>query len=173
MDRLEPDMTLAIWKAIITEVIAREAIPLSSVCDDGTNFYTFIETFHTQCQIAKRGKNTQGRSNLRHVSYALFCHADAQVPLSYEVYEGNRNDPKQFPVMIQTFHDCLTTSFGGHIDAPQVKLLFDTGHNSQENFRFIETLKLHYVGSIKLCDVKELAEISPQDSRLTPCQTIG
>src|SRR6266403_930808 len=46
-------------------------------------------------------------------------------------------------------------------------------HNSQENFRLIDTLKLHYVGSIKLCEVKELAEISPQDSRLTPCQTIG
>jgi len=41
------------------------------------------------------------------------------------------------------------------------------------NFRFIDTRNLHYVGSIKLCEVKELAEISPQDSRLTPCQTIG
>ena len=75
--------------------------------------------------------------------------------------------------MIQTFHALLTTSFGGHIDAPQVTLLFDKGRNSQEKFRFIDTLKLHYVGSIKLCAVKELAEISPQDSRLTPCQTIG
>jgi transposase len=173
MDRLEPDMTLAIWKAIITEVIAREAIPLSSVCYDGTNFYTFIDTFNTQCKIAKRGKNKQGRSNLRQVSYALFCHADAQVPLYYEVYEGNRNDTKQFPVMIQKFHDFLTTSFGGHIDAPQVTLIFDKGNNSKENFRLIGTLKLHYVGSIKLCEVKELAEISNQDSRLTPCQTIG
>ena len=34
MDRLEPGMTLAIWKDIITEVIEREAIPLSSVCSE-------------------------------------------------------------------------------------------------------------------------------------------
>jgi len=173
MTRLESATTLAIWKAIITEVIAREAISLSSVCYDGTNFYTFIDTFNTQCQVAKRGKNKQGRSNLRQVSYALFCHADAQVPLYYEVYEGNRNDTKQFPVMIQKFHDFLTNSFGGTIDAPQVTLIFDKGNNSKENFRLIDTLKLHYVGSIKLGEVKELAEISHQDSRWASCQTIG
>ena len=173
MDRLEPDMTLAIWKDIITEVIEREAIPLSSVCYDGTNFYTFIDTFNTHCQIAKRGKNKQGRSNLRQVSYALFCHADAQVPLYYEVYEGNRNDAKQFPAMIQKFHEFLTQSFGGNIDAHQVTLIFDKGNNSKDNFRVIDTLKLHYVGSIKLCEVQELAEISNQDPRLVSCQTLG
>lgn len=101
------------------------------------------------------------------------CHAAAQGPLYDEGYEGNRKDPKPCPVMIQTFHDCLTTSFGGHIDAPPVTLLFDKGHHSQENFRVIGTLKLHSVGSIQLCDVKELAEISPQAPRVTPCQTIG
>jgi hypothetical protein len=32
--------------------------------------------------------------------------------------------------MIQKFHDFLTTSFGGHIDAPQVTLIFDKGNRS-------------------------------------------
>jgi len=171
--RRTPAMTLAIWKAIIPEVIEREAMPLSSVCDDGTNFSTCIDPVTTQCQIAKRGKNTPGRSHVRQVSSALLCHADAQVPLYDEVYEGTRHDPKPCPVMIQKLHDCLTTSFGGHLDAPQVTLLFAKGHNSQENFRGIGTLKLHSVGSIQLCEVKELAEISPQDPRWTPCQTSG
>ena len=75
--------------------------------------------------------------------------------------------------MIQKFHEFLTQSFGSNIDAHQVTLIFDTGKNAQENFRGIDTLKLHYVGSIKLGEVKELAEISPQDPRWVSCQTLG
>src|SRR5712691_2990326 len=49
-------LTRAIWKALITDVMAREALDLSSVCYDGTNFYTFIDTFNGRCHLAKRGK---------------------------------------------------------------------------------------------------------------------
>ena len=82
MDRLDLPTTRAIWQDIMTDVIAREAITLDAVCDDGTNFSTFMETFHARCDIATRGKNTQGRSNVRQVSSALFGHAESQVPLS-------------------------------------------------------------------------------------------
>ena len=130
MDRLDPPTTRAIWKDLITDVLAREAIRLDTVCYDGTNFYTFLDTFNTRCDIAKRGKNKQGRSNLRQVSYALFCHAQSQVPLYYEVYDGNRHDTKQFPLMLERFHNFLRDSFG---DAPQnlqLTLIFDKGNNS-------------------------------------------
>jgi transposase len=173
MDRLDAPGTRAIWEDIITDVIKREAIDLSSVCYDGTNFYTFIDTFNGRCDIAKRGKNKQGRANLRQVSYALFCHAESQVPLYYEVYEGNRHDTKQFPVMVEKFHQFLRERFGGTPKAPKLTLIFDKGNNSKENFGHIDTLKLHYVGSIKLSEVKELAAISNQDSRWISCQTIG
>lgn len=132
-----------------------------------------IDTFHARCEIAKRGKNTQGRSNVRQVNSALFCHADGQVPLYDEVYEGNRHDAKQFPVMSRKFHEFLTDSFGGNLHAPQITLIFDKGQNSQDNFRVIDTLKLHDVGSIKLGEITELAETSPQDPRVTSGQTLG
>jgi transposase len=173
MDRLDAPLARAIWQDIITDVMVREAIDLSSVCYDGTNFYTFIDTFNTRCDIAKRGKNTQGRANVRQVSYALFCHADSQVPLYYEVYEGNRHDTKQFPVMIEHFHQFLTESVGETPQAPQLTLIFDKGNNSKDNFGLIATLKLHYVGSIKLSEVKALAAISNQHGHWTPCQTLG
>src|SRR5258707_9096422 len=156
MDRLDPPTTCAIWKDIITDVMAREAMSLDAVCYDGTNFYTFIDTFNGRCEIAKRGKNKQGRANLRQVSYALFCHADTQVPLYYEVYEGNRHDTKQFPVMIEHFQEFLTDAFGATTQVPQLTLIFDKGNNSKDNFGLIDTLKLHYVGSIKLSEVKAL-----------------
>jgi len=75
--------------------------------------------------------------------------------------------------MIARFHDCLSDSFGDTPQSPQLTLLFDTGNNSQDNFRLIDTLKLHYVGSIKLSEVKDLADISNQDSRWIPCPTLG
>jgi transposase len=135
--------------------------------------YTFIDTFNARCDIAKRGKNKQGRTNLRQVSYALFCDASSQVPLYYEVYEGNRHDAKQFPVMMEHFHQFLCDAFGTTSQPPQLTLIFDKGNNSKDNFALVDTLKLHYVGSIKLSEVKELALISNQDARWMPCQTLG
>ena len=173
MGHLEADMTRTIWKDIITDVIAREAMTLDAVCYDGTNFYTFIDTFNARCDIAKRGKNKQGRANLRQVSSALFCHAESQVPLYYEVYDGNRHDAKQFPVMIEHFHQFLRDTFGTTSHTPQLTLIFDKGNNSKDNFALVDTLKLHYVGSIKLSQVKDLATLSNQDSRWIPCQTLG
>jgi transposase len=173
MDRLKTDTTRAIWKDIITDVIIREAIDLNSVCYDGTNFYTFIDTFNDRCDIAKRGKNKQGRSNLRQVSYALFCDAHSQVPLYYEVYDGNRHDAKQFPLMIERFAQFLSDSFAGAPMSPQLTLIFDKGNNSKDNFGLIDDLNLHYVGSMKLSEVKDLTEVSNQDARWIPCRTIG
>ena len=75
--------------------------------------------------------------------------------------------------MIEHFHDFLSHTFGDTPQSPQLTLIFDKGNNSKENFHLIESLKLHYVGSIKLSEVKDLAHISNQDSRWIPCQTLG
>jgi transposase len=118
MALLAPQRATLIWKNIITQVVQRENIDLNSISYDGTNFYTFIDTFNTHCDIAKRGKNKQGRTNLRQISYALFCSADGQIPLYYEIYEGNRNDTKQFPLMLKNFHDFIKKIGGAIYIAP-------------------------------------------------------
>jgi hypothetical protein len=51
MDRIEGDKPAQIWRNIIKGVAEREEIELSSVSYDGTNFYTFIDTFNVRCQI--------------------------------------------------------------------------------------------------------------------------
>ena len=90
MKKISKESVSLIWKQIITKVIKRENIDISSISYDGTNFYTFIDTFillqalNARCEIAKRGKNKQGRSNVRQVSYALFCSADGHIPLFFE-----------------------------------------------------------------------------------------
>jgi transposase len=169
MDRIKDRTATEIWKNIIKGVVKREGIDLSSLLYDGTNFYTFIDTFNVRCEVAKRGKNKQGRSNLRQVSYALFCCSDGHMPLFYDVYEGNRNDAKQFPQVLERFHVFYKELSEGKGEAPETTLVFDKGNNSASNFSLIDSMQINYVGSVKLDEHKELAQVLNSDPVFVPC----
>jgi len=169
MDRLSAEDNAKIWRSILAGVLERERIDLSSISYDGTNFYTFIDTFNVRCEIARRGKNKQGRGNLRQVSYALFCCADGQLPLFYEVYEGNRNDARQFPQILRRFHRFFEELAGAGCPIPETTVVFDKGNNSADNFRLLDSLELKFVGSVKLDEHSELASVANDDPRWTNC----
>jgi transposase len=173
MDRIDGPTTQAIWQQLLDAVLQREQIPLSQVCYDGTNFYTFIDTFNLRCQVAKRGKNKQGRGNLRQVSYALFCTTDGHLPLFYDVYEGNRNDAKEFPQVLERFQRWLKERTGSTWATTKPTLIFDKGNNSADNFALIDSLELPYVGSVKLDEHPDLANLSNQDARWQPATEPG
>jgi len=173
MDKINTNAASSIWKNILQGVVQREQLDLSSISYDGTNFYTFIDTFNTHCEIARRGKNKQGRNNLRQVSYALFCCADGQLPLFYDVYEGNRNDAKQFPLMLERFHRFFRELTGKKGPLPETTLIFDKGNNSADNFRLLDELELSFVGSVKLDEHRELARISNHDPAFVACTSAG
>jgi len=172
MDKIKGEKALSIWENILKGVSEREKIDLSSVSYDGTNFYTFIDTFNVRCRIAKRGKNKQGRSNLRQISYALFCSEDGHIPLFYDVYEGNRNDAKQFPVMLQKFHRLLNDLGGKTCAVPRTTLIFDKGNNSADNFALLDSMGLDFVGSVKLDEHKDLAQIANSDPIFESCKAV-
>jgi len=165
MDRVNADTAIKIWQRILEQVVRCESIDLSSISYDGTNFYTFIDTFNVRCSIAKRGKNKQGRSNLRQVSYALFCSSDGHVPLYYDVYDGNRNDAKEFSEILKRFQDFLIELCNGPCVLPKTTVVFDKGNNSKTNFALLDSLQIGFVGSVKLDGHKDLAQISNNDSR--------
>jgi transposase len=173
MDRIDGPTAQAIWQQLLDAVLQREQIPLSQVCYDGTNFYTFIDTFNLRCQVAKRGKNKQGRGNLRQVSYALFCTTDGHLPLFYDVYEGNRNDAKEFPQVLAKFQRWLKARAGSTWANTKPTLIFDKGNNSADNFALIDSLELPYVGSVKLDEHPDLAALSNQDARWQPATEPG
>jgi transposase len=170
MDRIQEETALAIWKSILKGVVQREGIDLSSISYDGTNFYSFIDTFNMRCEVAKRGKNKQGRSNLRQVSYALFCSGDGHMPLFYDIYEGNRHDTRQFPLMLSRFHDFLKELSGQACAVPRITLVFDKGNNSADNFVLIDSLGLHFVGSVKLDEHKDLVRIPNNNAAFEDCK---
>jgi transposase len=173
MDAVKPEAATAIWKDLVKDVVDRERIDLSSICYDGTNFYTFLDTFNTRCSLAARGKNKQGRDNLRQVSYALFCAADGQLPLFYDVYEGNRNDSQQFSLVLKRFHHFLRELAGEATVVPETTLIFDKGNNSAENFGLLDSLSLKFVGSVKQNEHPELAAVPHTDPRFVRCASPG
>jgi transposase len=173
MDTVKPEAATAIWKDLLKDVVHRERIDLSSICYDGTNFYTFLDTFNARCSLAIRGKNKQGRDNLRQVSYALFCAADGQLPLFYDVYQGNRNDARQFSQVLERFHQFFRDLAGGATGVPETTLIFDKGNNSADNFRLLDCLTLKFVGSVKQNEHPELAQVPHSDLRFVVCTSPG
>jgi transposase len=169
MDRIAEKTCAAIWQDILQGAVQREGLSLESICYDGTNFYTFIDTFNARCDLPRRGKNKQGRANLRQVSYALFCCEDGHLPLFYDIYEGNRNDAKQFPRMLRAFHTFLNEVTGRSGPLPETTVIFDKGNNSRDNFALIDELNLKFVGSVKLDEHKDLAEVPNDDPRFVTC----
>jgi transposase len=169
-ERWEPDTLRALWQGLLERAVQREGIDLSRLCYDGTNFYTFIDTFNVQNHLAQRGKNKQGRANLRQVSYALVCAARGQWPLYYEVYEGNRNDSRQFGQMLGRFAAFYQGLAPAGSPLPKTTLVFDKGNNSAANFALIDGLALDYVGAVKLGEVSEWAAVSNErDARWQAC----
>jgi transposase len=170
LERWEPEKVGALWKGLLERAVPREGIDLSRLCYDGTNFYTFIDTFNVQNHLAQRGKNKQGRANLRQVSYALVCAARGQWPLYYEVYEGHRNDSRQFGEMLGRFATFYAGLAPAGTPPPRTTLVFDKGNNSAANFALIDALGLDYVGAVKLGEVSAWAAVSNAgDTRWEAC----
>ena len=156
------------WLKLVRAVLADKKIDLSCVSFDGTNFYSFIGSFNTRCSLARRGKNKQGRSNLRQINYALFCTRKDQLPLYFDVFEGNRHDAKEFGVAIEKFFRAFADQRPAR-ERSAMTIVFDKGNNSPANFAaFAERSHYHFVGSVKPADHKDLSLISNHDARLVP-----
>ena len=149
------------WMKVVNSILDGENIDLSCSSFDGTNFYSFIGSFNMRCSIAKRGKNKQGRRDLRQINYALFCTRRDHFPLYFDVFEGNRHDSTEFKVMIEKFFKAFNKR---KPNKQGMTIVFDKGNNSNDNInKFIDGSGFHFVGSVKVDDHKDLSLISNQD----------
>ena len=55
---------------------------------DMTNYYTFMAS-KTKSGLARRGKNKEGRDNLRQIGVAFLVDRATGLPLYYQAYPGN------------------------------------------------------------------------------------
>lgn len=111
---------------------------------DTTNYYTYMAT-HTESELAKRGKNKDGKNWLRQVGVAVLVSRDNRLPFFYKAYEGNRHDAKVFKRFIKEIFSVIERF--GKKDG-EITLVFDKGMNSEENIAIIDAHpKLHFITS--------------------------
>lgn len=112
---------------------------------DTTNFYTFVDTENTRCDIAQRARNKQKRNDLRQVGLALVVTRRDFIPLFHHTYRGNMSDSTVFRQVVGRIKRRLNDL---DMDMEKHTLVFDRGCNSKQNLALVSRLKLHYVGAL-------------------------
>ncbi len=165
-DRVTPEHIEEIAARFFRKV--QEIEPADSDCFlfDTTNYYTFMSS-DTPSELARRGKNKDGRDWLRQVGIALLVSRDTQMPLFYKAYEGNRHDSKVFHRTLEEIRACMqsTKGTGAHLT-----LVFDKGMNSEANIARIDAHEnLHFITTYSTYFAEDLAQVDR--SRFEPVET--
>jgi transposase len=134
---------------------------------DTTNFYTFVDTENTRCNIAQRGRNKQKRNDLRQVGLALVVTRRDFIPIFHHTYRGNMGDSTVFRQVLGRIKRRMKDL---SMDLEKHTLVFDRGCNSKKNLALVARLKLHYVGALTPSQHLEL--IQDAEGNFTPV-TVG
>jgi len=157
---------------------------------DTTNYYTYMAG-HTASELAKRGKNKEGKDWLRQIGVALMVARDTQLPFFYKEYEGNRHDSKEFLEILEPVVSAMQQTLGG--EDKELTIVFDKGMNSEDNIAIIDTMprvhfittysphyaehlirvKLSYFGVVDTPRNRELQSLGREDDRLVAFRTQG
>ena len=130
---------------------------------DTTNFYTFVDTENTRCDIAQRAKNKQKRHDLRQVGLALVVTRQDFIPLFHHTYKGNMSDSTVFREVVGRIKRRMQDL---NMDLEKHTLVFDRGCNSKKNMALLARLKLHYVGALTPSEHIDL--IQDAEANFTP-----
>lgn len=123
---------------------------------DTTNYYTFMAS-ETDSELAKRGKNKEGRNWLRQIGVALLVSRNNRLPLFYREYEGNRHDSKVFHRVIAELFSAMGDTAG---EQSAMTLVFDKGMNSEDNIAVIDAHpRMHFVTTYSTYYAEELIHI--------------
>jgi transposase len=145
MDRVSGHAIQAIEQDVTVQMVRDFGIDLKRVLFDGTNFFTFIDTFNERSTLAQRGKSKEGRKAMRIVGLALLVSADFHVPLFHRTYPGNQVDAPTFSSLtselVNRYREINT-------EAEDVTIVFDKGNNSQDNLDAVEESPYHFIGSL-------------------------
>ena len=153
MDGISEQEINSAWNMIIKKLLDLYQVDLNQFHLDYSNYYTFINTANGRCVICKRGHNKQKRDDLRQFSLAALTTTALNVPIAWQLYNGNVNDKTEFPIFTAYISDQLL-KWG--IDPSEVTVCFDGGSNSEENF---SNLGFHFVCAHSMAGHKYLYDI--------------
>lgn len=154
MHALPVEKLAGIEQELVREVVRIEQLHLQALAYDTTNFYTHIASTNLRSQLPQRGKNKQGRHDLRQMGLALVVDQATQLPLAHVLYEGARSDMKTFAEFLKPVRKRLRELTG---QPDQLTLVFDAGASSRQNLEGLE----RYVTAVRPSDhLALLAEAS-------------
>jgi len=163
----EDDSVKAFETSFLKMVVNKYGFAPKCLIYDATNFFTYINTNNERSTLAKRGHCKSKRNDLRIIGLSLMYSREDEFPLFYQVYEGNRNDSKQFSNAVNSLLSEYEAVFG---KKPEFTIIFDRGNNSEDNIRLLEDndYKIQYVGGLKKTQCRDLFKIPLEDYTAIP-----
>lgn len=188
-ERITPSQIEQIASLFFSKVRAMPGSRSDCFLFDTTNYYTYMAS-QMESELARRGKNKDGKDWLRQVGLALLVSRKGRLPLFYREYEGNRHDSKVFWRIIDEVFSAMREFADPGAD---LTIVFDKGMNAPENiklidskpgFHFITTYSTHFAEEflrVKLSDFKpvdstrnrELERLGREDDRITAWRGAG
>ena len=145
MDSFPEDAISLAEQEILQRLLEVYKIHTDTLFYDTTNFFTYIDTTNTHCDIAQRGNNKQKRNDLRQVGLAMVVSKEDYIPLFHYSYQGNLQDGTVFREVVEKIKDRMQ-SLGLNQDTHT--LVFDRGNNSKKNLAIVKSLGFYYVGAL-------------------------
>lgn len=155
MDSFPEDAIPLAEQEILQRLLEVYKIHTDTLFYDTTNFFTYIDTTNTHCDIAQRGNNKQKRNDLRQVGLAMVVSKEDYIPLFHHSYQGNLQDGTVFRDVVEKIKDRMQ-SLGLNQDTHT--LVFDRGNNSKKNLAIVKSLGFYYVGVLTPYHHKEVID---------------
>jgi transposase len=154
-DRVSEEALAKIAREFFQRVWQLESPSADCLLFDTTNYYTFLAS-HTPSELARRGKNKDGRHHLRQIGLGLLIARDSRLPLYYCVYPGNIHDSKQFEAIMDEMFGIVC---GLHRSKERLTVVIDKGMNAEGNYAWIdEHTRVHFVTTYSTYFAEELAQ---------------
>ncbi len=155
-DRVTEDDLVKMSKRFFERIWAIESPESDCLLFDTTNYYTFMAS-DTPSELARRGKNKEGRHNLRQVGLGLLVARGSRLPLYYCVYPGNLHDSRQFAAVMDEMFGVVC---GFDKTKERLTVVIDKGMNSDGNFQWIdEHSRIHFVTTYSTYFSQDLASM--------------
>ena len=155
MDSFPEDAISLAEQEILQRLLEVCKIHTDTLFYDTTNFFTYIDTTNTHCDIAQRGNNKQKRNDLRQVGLAMVVSKEDYIPLFHHSYQGNLQDGTVFREVVENIKDRMQ-SLG--LNQNTHTLVFDRGNNSKKNLAIVKSLGFYYVGALTPYHHKEVID---------------
>ena len=153
-DRVSEEALQEIAQTFFKHIWQLESPKADCLLFDTTNYYTFLAS-DTPSDLARRGKNKDGRHHLRQIGLGLLVTRGSKLPLYYSVYPGNRHDSKQFE---QIMDEMFGIVCGLHQTKERLTVVIDKGMNSENNYAWIdEHARIHFVTTYSTYLAQDLA----------------